>query len=315
MSASSTTPEPSHPFTALLAQKGALVIDGAMSTALEALGADLNDPLWTAKVLVNDPELVRKVHEAYARAGADVAITCSYQASAAGLAKRGLDDEAAFELIRRSVELAQEGCRAAGREDAVVAGSEGPYGAYLADGSEYRGDYDLIEDELESFHALRMDALRAGGCDLYALETQPQFREIRTLVGMTAERGMTCWVTMTHKSGDPTRLPDGTDLRDVAAWLDGQACVEAVGLNCVPKISASAALDALRAGTTKPVILYPNSGEIYDPSTKTWSAADPHAHDWAADVSRWKGQGVRCLGGCCRTLPEDVRVMREVFLG
>lgn len=306
---------PARPFTALLEKKGSLIIDGAMSTALEALGADLKDDLWTAKVLVNEPQIVGRVHEAYARAGADVAITCSYQATEAGLAKKGLDSEAAFDVIAKSVTLAREGCRRGGREDAIVAGSVGPYGAYLADGSEYRGDYRLTDGEFEAFHALRMDALKAAGCDLYALETQPQFAEIRALVRMTAARGMTCWVTMTHKAGDPTRLPDGTPISEAAAWLDGEDCVEALGFNCIPKGTAAQALDALTGATSKPVILYPNSGETYDAATKTWSKADPHAHDWDADVVRWKGQGVRCLGGCCRTLPEDVRVMRKAFLG
>lgn len=300
-------------FAERLRRDGTLIIDGAMSTALERLGANLNDPLWTAKVLMDEPELVAKVHEAYARAGADVAITCSYQASAAGLAKRGLSEKEAYAVIKRSVELAREGCARGGRGDAIVAGAVGPYGAFLADGSEYRGDYHLSDDELRSFHALRLDALKAGGCDLYAVETQPQMAEIRTVVQMAAERDMPCWVTMTHKAGDPTRLPDGTMLIEAAAWLDHQPNVVAVGLNCVPKSTAIIAVEALRAGSAKPLILYPNSGETYDPATKTWHQPEAGAHAWEEDAMRWKRAGVRCLGGCCRTLPEDIRAIRAAF--
>ena len=147
-----------------LEKTGILVIDGSMSTALEQLGCDLNDSLWTAKALDQRPDLVQKVHENYFAAGADCGITCSYQATILGLMAKGHTLTEAEALITRSVELflearerwwQREG-RAAGRAWPLCLGAVGPYGAYLADGSEYRGNYGVSDGVLRDFHRRRM---------------------------------------------------------------------------------------------------------------------------------------------------------------
>ena len=167
------------------------VLDGGLATELEARGHDLSDRLWSARLLLSEPDAIEEVHLAYFRAGARVAITASYQASVEGFAAAGLDRPTALEAIRRSVELAQRARRrfleeeaAAGRDPGrvLVAGSVGPYGAMLADGSEYRGDYDPGDAALEAFHRPRIDALVAAGADLLAIETIPTLREARVLV-------------------------------------------------------------------------------------------------------------------------------------
>ena len=97
-----------HPLRDLIAAKGSVVIDGAMSTALESLGCNLNDSLWSAKILAEDPEKIYEVHRRYYEAGADVAITASYQASEAGFKAKGIGAEKAAELIALSVTLARK---------------------------------------------------------------------------------------------------------------------------------------------------------------------------------------------------------------
>ena len=97
-----------NPFTALLAAQPYVLLDGAMATELEARGCDLADSLWSAKVLLENPQLIRDVHLDYFRAGAQVAITASYQATPAGFAARGLDDAQSRALIGKSVELARK---------------------------------------------------------------------------------------------------------------------------------------------------------------------------------------------------------------
>ena len=165
-----------NPFTALLAAQPFVLLDGAMATELEARGCDLADSLWSAKVLLENPQLIRDVHLDYFRAGAQVAITASYQATPAGFAARGLDDAQSRALIGKSVELARKAREAYLAENPqagtlLVAGSVGPYGAFLADGSEYRGDYQRSAAEFQVFHRPRVEALLDAGADLLACET------------------------------------------------------------------------------------------------------------------------------------------------
>lgn len=312
------------PLADLIARRGSVVIDGAMSTALESLGADLNDPLWSAKVLIDQPELIRKVHYDYFEAGANVAITASYQASELGFReRRGFSSEESRTIMKRSVELAIEARRdflAAHPEvdarDLLIAGAVGPYGAYLADGSEYTGAYHLSRGEYEDFHRLRVEALVEAGSDLLGVETMPRLDEVRAILGLVnaLEKPITCWCTFTLAK-DGLHIADGTSLEAVAEELDEDPAVAAIGLNCVQRELAAGALSALAARTTKPLVIYPNSGEVYDPSTKTWSGASPHAHDWTGFVPLWRRSGALCLGGCCRTLPQDIVEIARLVRG
>lgn len=175
-----------NPLSAILDKQDFLLLDGAMATELEARGCNLADSLWSAKVLVENPELIREVHLDYYRAGAQCAITASYQATPAGFAARDLDEAQSKALIGKSVELARKAREAYLAENPqagtlLVAGSVGPYGAYLADGSEYRGDYQRSAEEFQAFHRPRVEALLDAGADLLACETLPNFAEISAL--------------------------------------------------------------------------------------------------------------------------------------
>ena len=300
-----------HPIADVIARHGSLVVDGAMSTALEALGADLNDSLWSAKILFESPELIERVHYDYYKAGANAAITASYQATEAGFAKKGFDAAKAAELIERSVELAQTArtkvlaeSPSLTKNDLLVAGSIGPYGAFLADGSEYTGGYYLTKEEFVAFHKLRLESLIKAGADLLAIETQPRMDEIEAILSMIEGRDVVCWVTMTL--ADDGHLPDGTTLEEAARRLDANPHVEAFGLNCIKRELAAPALARLASQSQKPLIVYPNSGETYDPATKTWHHPVAGGHDWSHFVPLWQGAGARCIGGCCRTLPRDI---------
>jgi homocysteine S-methyltransferase len=299
----------------LLAQYPVLVLDGALATELERRGCDLRDPLWSAKLLIEAPDRIRQVHGDYFAAGADCAITASYQASVTGFMRRGLSRAEALGLIRRSVQLALEAREAFWREPAhrigrpypLVAASVGPYGAFLADGSEYRGDYGLSEDELMDFHRPRMAALLEAGADLLACETIPCFREARALARLLAEfPNASAWFSFSAR--DEAHLWHGERLAECAAWLDDQPQVVAVGANCTAPRYLPALIEATRAVTAKPIVVYPNSGETYDPASRAWSGvSNPEA--FASQARRWYASGARLLGGCCRTTPDHIRTI------
>jgi len=288
-----------------------LVLDGALATELEAHGCDLEDALWSAKVLLEQPHLIKQVHRDYFDAGASVAITASYQATPQGFARRGLTVEESLELVALSVRLADE-ARAeflAANPEAgplLVAGSVGPYGAYLADGSEYRGDYTLSAAEFRDFHRPRIAALVEAGADFLACETLPSFAEAEALLELVAEFDVESWFTFTLR--DSGHISDGTPLADVAALLSAEPRVTAVGFNCVPLELVTSALEALQASSDKPLVAYPNSGESYDAVTKTWGPSEGVKGDGtlAGSAADWRERGARLIGGCCRTSPSDI---------
>lgn len=289
-----------------LAGDGPIVLDGALATELERRGSDLADPLWSAKVLVEQPELIEAVHRDYFDVGARCAITASYQATPAAYAARGIDHDAALELVARSVDLAaaaRQGARH-DRSRRFVAGSVGPYGAYLSDGSEYRGDYELSREEYLAFHRGRASALVAAGADLLAFETIPKLDEALALAELAAELDVPAWYSFTLR--DDVHLSDGTPLAEVAQAFDGRPGVVAVGVNCVAMELVAPALEALAMHTDLALIAYPNSGEVYDARSKTWAPGHGTTATLAGSAPRWRELGARYIGGCCRTTPADI---------
>lgn len=298
-----------NPIAAALTHTDTLILDGALATELEARGCNLADTLWSAKVLMENPELIYQVHYDYFAAGANVAITASYQATPLGFAARGLDSGQASALIRQSVALAQrarDDYRAASGSQAplLVAGSVGPYGAYLANGAEYRGDYALPAAEMKDFHRPRVAALLEAGVDLLACETLPSFGEIQALISLLAEfPHSSAWFSFTLR--DAQHLSDGTPLSKVAEVINDAPQVVAVGLNCVALESVTPALQTLQALTDKPLLVYPNSGEQYDAVSKSWHSA-PSGCTLHDKFPEWQQAGARLIGGCCRTTPQDI---------
>ncbi|MET9443064.1 homocysteine S-methyltransferase [Streptomyces sp. NPDC006610] len=301
-------------FAGALAAGAPLVLDGGMSNQLESAGHDLSDALWSARLLAERPEAVAEAHLAYFRAGADVAITASYQATFEGFARRGIDRRRAAELMRLSVDLARE---AAGRAHAEgigrplwTAASAGPYGAMLADGSEYRGRYGLTVDELERFHRPRLEVLASAGPDVLALETVPDTDEARALLRAVRGLGTPAWLSYTI-AGDRTRA--GQPLEEAFALAAGADDVIAVGVNCcAPQDAERAVRIAARVGGGKPVVVYPNSGERWDAGARAWDGAGTFT---PALVECWRAAGARLIGGCCRVGPETIATVRRLTGG
>jgi homocysteine S-methyltransferase len=300
-----------NPIQRLLKTSPVVVLDGALGTELAARGADLNDPLWSARLLAERPELIRDVHAEYYAAGADVATTASYQATFAGFAARGIGHDRAADLMRLSVTLARDARALAGHPNALVAASVGPYGAYLADGSEYRGDYGLSIADLMAFHRPRMAVLAAAGADLLACETVPCLDEARALVRvLDGLPEVWAWVSFSARDGQTTH--HGEDIAACAAEIGAHPRVIAVGVNCTAPQHLPSLVRRMRASTETPILAYPNSGEHYDPRTKTWHG-DGSCDAFAMDALGWAMAGARVIGGCCRTSPAHIRALVEAL--
>ncbi|MDX1493622.1 MAG: homocysteine S-methyltransferase [Longimicrobiales bacterium] len=308
-----------NPFTPFLEARGVVVLDGGSATALEARGHELDGRLWSASLLQTAPDAIVDVHRGFLEAGADCVISVSYQASFPGLLEAGLDDAGAEALLVRSSELALAARDSFVADDPervrpLVAASVGPYGAYLADGSEYDGRYAVDDAELKAFHRRRLHLLSGTGVDLLACETIPSGREARVLLELLAERpdDVPAWLSFSCRDG--ARLRDGTPVEEVARACRDAPRVAAVGLNCTAPRHVSELVRRIRSAWDGPVVAYPNSGELYDATSGSWSegvAGGATDDAWLSSVLSAREAGAEILGGCCRVGPADIAELRR----
>ena len=302
-----------NPIDRIIAGHGLMILDGAFASELERRGLSLDDPLWSAKALLEHPDLIAQVHRDYYEAGADCVITASYQATVEGFMKRGLSETQALDLIAQSVIIAKQVrddfwnnlTDKSSRPYPLVAASVGPYGAFLADGSEYRGDYALDEAALKNFHRRRLATLVAAKPDILACETLPCLKEALAIASLLQEHpGTYAWISFSARDGK--HINSGERIAECARALDGFAPIAAIGVNCTAPEFVSGLIGEIRKGTTKPVIVYPNSGEKYDPATKTWHGTT-RDNSFGKSARTWRKKGASIIGGCCRTSPKDIR--------
>ncbi len=319
------------PIQPILDHQGFVVIDGALATELERRGANLNDPLWSAKVLLEAPGLIEEVHYDYFLAGADVAITATYQATFDGFAQRGIDRAHAKDLMQQSVQLAASARNRArqtliergNQRPLLVAASVGPYGAYLADGSEYRGDYGLSVEALMDFHRPRMallaECVTDGHADLLACETIPSLTEAQALIRLLAEfPGVPAWLSFSCCDGE--HVCHGERFTDCVAMASMVEQIVAVGINCTAPRFVTGLLDSLKCpqeksperSQKKPLLVYPNSGEGWDAAAKRW-VANSDINNFGEAAKEWYAAEARLLGGCCRSTPDDIQEIRSAL--
>jgi homocysteine S-methyltransferase len=304
-------------FTPFIKKCGVVMLDGAMATELENRGADLNHALWSAKLLTGNPMLIKQVHLDYLKSGADIITTASYQASYDGFSKQGYSREKATGLMQLATllavqarEEAREGHYIQGPEP-LIAASVGPYGASRADGSEYRGDYDLSVEELISFHRERIKVFAESGADLLACETIPCPEEALALIRLLKEfPGVKAWISFSCKN--EKEVCSGAGFAECAALANESDQVVAVGVNCTAPQYIKSLVQIAATASNKLVVAYPNKGENWDSQNKCWFPGETHA-DFADDALQWRQAGATLIGGCCRTTPEDIKKMKAVL--
>lgn len=275
---------------------GTVVIDGGLSTQLEKRGHDVNDRLWTGRVLLNDPDAIARAHADFVDAGAQVVISASYQVSRAGFVAQGLTSRDADEALTSSVGAAREATDGRG---VAVAASVGPYGAILHDGSEYRGRYGLSHGALVDFHGERLEVLIGGAPDLLAIETIPDVDEARAIVEvLSPSPGIPAW--MSFSAADDARTCAGQPIEDAVAIASSCPSVIAVGINCTDPRYVTPLLQRMRAVTDLPLVVYPNAGGSWNPASGSWD--DSISGGFApALVEVWQQAGAAAVGGCCGT--------------
>lgn len=299
-------------------RSGVVILDGAMATELEKKGADLDHPLWSARLLRENPSLIRQVHLDYLQAGADIVTTASYQASFPGFEKQGFTKSEAIDFLNLSTRLALEARSEArergytGNPEPLIAASIGPYGAFLADGSEYRGDYHMSVEDLMGFHRERLEILAESGADLLACETIPCPEEAIALVNLLKEFPDTsAWISFSCKN--ESMVCSGASFTDCIELVNESEQVLAVGVNCTAPQFVESLVRTARTVTDKFILAYPNKGETWDAKEKKWLPGEG-SPDFESCTLAWKKTGATLIGGCCRTTPEDIRRMKNHLL-
>jgi homocysteine S-methyltransferase len=297
---------------------GLHVLDGAMATELERRGFDLDGPLWSAHVLERSPDAISAVHSDYLEAGADCLLTASYQVSAQGFEKIGRNPQDAARdaanALRASVTIA-EGVRkqyqARSARRIWIAASLGSYGAMLHNGAEYHGNYNCSFDELVEFHSPRIAVLAQTNADLLAFESIPSLEEARAIfVALRAHPDLPVYLSFTCRDG--THVSHGETLQACAELLDKQPQVVGIGVNCTAPEWIESLVGELARATSKPIIVYPNSGEQWDAVHQCWYG-DGQIQQFGELAQRWKSAGAQWIGGCCRTGPEHVRAVANLW--
>ena len=289
-----------------------VILDGSMSRLLEEQGLEINHRLWTALALVEQPEAIYQVHKQYFDAGANVAITASYQATVKSFEDVGYSEKQAIAYIERSVTLAKKAKQdSKGGQAKWIAGSIGPYGAYLSDGSEYTGAYQISDYELKDFHEERIKALIASGVDVLAIETIPRLDELRVILNIIAVINFPVWVSVSLK--DTAHLANGDSLADFQQLVEQDQNVIAYGINCVSPQLVAPVIENLSVAATKPLVAYPNSGAIFDAVTKTWSEEISVEQVFSTDARCWHQKGAKLIGGCCCSTEHDIARLARTF--
>ena len=293
------------------------MLDGGLASELEFRGAVLDDALWSAKVLLEQADTIRQLHLDYFLVGADVAISASYQATYEGLAQKGLGKAASDTIFQKSIALAQaardqyvqQQAGKSNRLPPLVAASIGPYGAFLADGSEYGGDYGISKSALVDFHRNRLQKLLEFQPDILAVETIPCLIEAEAIIQLLSESPFTM-AYLSFSCRDGQYLSSGESFAAAVALAHSCPQVVAVGINCTAPHLISPLLSSVQASSALPFVVYPNKGESWDAHRKCWVPADSSS-SIKDKVEEWHDLGVRIFGGCCRVRPADIAEMRR----
>ncbi|MGP7816648.1 homocysteine S-methyltransferase [Niallia sp. 01092] len=304
----------------ILDQFNVVILDGAIATEIEKKGVNIQNELWSTKAVIDNPDSIKQVHMDYFKAGADIATTNTYQASIDGFRKNGWTKEEAEKLIKKTVSIAKEArddfWENALEQDKVarsfplVAGSIGPYGAYLANGAEYTGDYTLTDEEFEQFHLPRMQLIKEAKADLFAFETIPNFKESKALAKMLTSYFPNDYAWLSFSIADEKHVSDGTPLKEAVSYFNSYDNICAIGVNCTSMLHIPDVIKTLKEATSKPIVIYPNAGGSYDAVTKTWTAEQDDDH-YGQITKKWHHDGAGLIGGCCRTTPQHIQQIND----
>ena len=283
------------------------LLDGSLSYPLEKQGYNLNKKLWTGDALINDPNVIKKVHKDYLIAGVDFISTSTYQISYNVLEAMDYSLNEIKDVFKRSVNLVEQAIQETNIKRKIkIVGSYGPYGASLSNGSEYTGKYDTSDNIIMDYHIKNMNIIKELDIDIILYETIPCLREIEILSKLVEEYKKEVWVSFTCNKDLEFR--DGSSIIKACKILSSIEVISTIGINCFSPLLAEKAIKKLKDNSNKKILIYPNSGEIYNNKDKDWYG---EKYFDSSMIKRWLALSPDIIGGCCRVGFEDIKNMRK----
>ena len=272
------------------------LLDGSLSYPLENIGYNLNTKLWTADALVNNPSLISKIHEQYLRCGVDYISTSTYQVSIKSLRDLGYKISEIEKIFHRSVKLAKNAIKKFNTNKEIkILGSFGPFATYLSDGSEYTGLYNCSDEVIKNFHTENLKIIKKLDLNVILYETIPSYKEVMILLDILNFCDKEVWISLT--CNQKLKLRDGSSLKETCKEISKLGNISTVGINCIEPHLVTEAIRKLKKYSTKKVLIYPNSGEMYDSNSKKWTGQKKLSKK---NIKEWLKLSPDIIGGCCR---------------
>jgi homocysteine S-methyltransferase len=283
------------------------LLDGSMSFPMEHLGYNLKNKLWTGMALISDPDIIKNIHKDYINAGADYISTSTYQVSYDRLKNMGYQSSEIKKVFQKSVDLVKEAIKESGsKKEIKIVGSFGPFASYDPNASEYVGKYNSTDDEIKNFHLNNINIIEETDLDIILYETIPCLREIKVLSKVLSQTNKEIWISITCNENIEFR--DGSSFKEACKIISQIEQITTLGINCFSPLLVEKALKELKKYSNKKTLVYPNSGEQYNPKVKYWSGKNEFNN---LMIKNWLSLSPDIIGGCCRVGYDNIKKMRE----
>ena len=283
------------------------LLDGSMSFPLEQLGYNLKNKLWTGMALISDPDIIKNIHKDYINAGADYISTSTYQVSYDRLQNMGYQSSEIKKVFQKSVDIVKEAIKESrSKKEIKIVGSFGPFASYDPNASEYVGKYNSTDDEIKNFHLNNINIIEETDLDIILYETIPCLREIKVLSKVLSQTNKEIWISITCNENIEFR--DGSSFKEACKIISQIDQITTLGINCFSPLLVEKALKKLKKYSNKKTLVYPNSGEKYNPKDKYWSGKNEFNN---LMIKNWLSLSPDIIGGCCRVGYDNIKKMRE----
>lgn len=283
------------------------LLDGSMSFPMEQLGYNLKNKLWTGMALISDPDIIKNIHKDYINAGADYISTSTYQVSYDRLQNMGYQSSEIKKVFQRSVDIVKEAIKESrSKKEIKIVGSFGPFASYDPNASEYVGKYNSTDDEIKNFHLNNINIIEETDLDIILYETIPCLREIKILSKILSQTNKEIWISITCNENIEFR--DGSSFKEACKIISQIDQITTLGINCFSPLLVEKALKKLKKYSNKKTLVYPNSGEKYNPKDKYWSGKNEFNN---LMIKNWLSLSPDIIGGCCRVGYNNIKKMRE----
>ena len=283
------------------------LLDGSMSFPLEQLGYNLKNKLWTGMALISDPDIIKNIHKDYINAGADYISTSTYQVSYDRLQNMGYQSSEIKKVFQKSVDIVKEAIKESrSKKEIKIVGSFGPFASYDPNASEYVGKYNSTDDEIKNFHLNNINIIEETDLDIILYETIPCLREIKILSKILSQTNKEIWISITCNENIEFR--DGSSFKEACKIISQIEQITTMGINCFSPLLVEKALKELKKYSNKKTLVYPNSGEKYNPKDKYWSGKNEFNN---LMIKNWLSLSPDIIGGCCRVGYNNIKKMRD----